>query len=459
MNRPKSIFSILLILIALYACRDTELRKKVASINGKIINPKGQVVKLSFQYGEVIDSLDSEGAFGLEVEIEKPEFVVFHHGNEVTNMYLRPGETLQMELNTDQFDETVVYSGTLAKANNFLASMVLLEDTLISVSTVLKMDENQFLKTLDSITDLKIGRLQKASFDDEYFVRNMKIGYQYTANMHKVYYTQNKDSVSDDYYSFQNQIDINDSSLLDVEAFTTYILVLFQVNVPKRYLSDTLNNQLPYFEYYLNMIDKEISSVPVKRDILFKWVDQYFMYFSDSLKLKSIDRWKSLSPGEFQLARIEDKLSKWRQLAAGSPAPPFRYPDINGDIVALEDFKGRNVYVDIWATWCAPCIAEQPALEGLQHELKNENIVFLSVSIDNDKHRWEEMVREKKLGGVQLYAREAWEATIVNDYLIEGIPRFMIIDVEGKIVSLDAGRPSGSAKDELKGLLKRSPNI
>ena len=111
------------------------------------------------------------------------------------------------------------------------------------------------------------------------------------------------------------------------------------------------------------------------------------------------------------------------------------------------------MYVDVWATWCGPCKAEIPYLKEVEEEFKEENIAFVSISIDREKdhEKWENMVAEETLGGIQLFADKDWESQFVKDYYISGIPRFILIDPEGKIVSPDAPRPSNP---KLKEMLK-----
>ena len=113
--------------------------------------------------------------------------------------------------------------------------------------------------------------------------------------------------------------------------------------------------------------------------------------------------------------------------------------------MSLSDFKGKYVYVDIWATWCGPCVAEIPFLVELEKEFYDDNIVFLSVSVDNDvnKEKWKTMIKEKDMGGVQLFA-SGWNSQIGNDYAISatGIPRFMLFDKEGNVMDTNAPRPS-----------------
>ena len=104
-------------------------------------------------------------------------------------------------------------------------------------------------------------------------------------------------------------------------------------------------------------------------------------------------------------------------------------------------------YVDVWATWCGPCIAQIPALEQLQKDYKEENIVFMSVSVDTDKDAWLKMLHEDQLQGVQLWA-DGW-SEITRSYAIFGIPRFLLFDPDGKVISVDAPRPTSGEIREL----------
>lgn len=125
----------------------------------------------------------------------------------------------------------------------------------------------------------------------------------------------------------------------------------------------------------------------------------------------------------------------------------FSYPDINGKTRSLSDYRGKVVLLDVWATWCAPCIAEQPALEALEKSFEGKNVVFISLSIDTDKAKWKDMVDKKKLSGVHLFTNN--KGTIVTDYEVTEVPRYILIDKEGKMVAFDAPRPSDPKLTEL----------
>jgi thiol-disulfide isomerase/thioredoxin len=127
-----------------------------------------------------------------------------------------------------------------------------------------------------------------------------------------------------------------------------------------------------------------------------------------------------------------------------SPSPSFDYLNYAGGQTKLEDFKGKFVYIDVWATWCGPCRQEIPFLKKVEEKYHGKNIVFVSISIDKqkDQEKWRTMVKEKELGGVQVFADNDWNSKFVQDYKITGIPRFILIDPKGNIVKADATRPS-----------------
>ena len=142
----------------------------------------------------------------------------------------------------------------------------------------------------------------------------------------------------------------------------------------------------------------------------------------------------------------------------GEAAIDFTYPDMDSNMISLSDFKGSYVYVDIWATWCGPCKYEIPFLVQLEKDYHDENIIFMSVSVDveNAKQKWIDMINEKEMRGVQLISTDGWKSQIMKDYAINGIPRFMLFDRESNVISVDAPRPSS---EEIRGIFDGFKNI
>lgn len=138
----------------------------------------------------------------------------------------------------------------------------------------------------------------------------------------------------------------------------------------------------------------------------------------------------------------------WARFSEGSKmmSSDHKYQDITGKMVALEDLAGKYVYIDVWATWCGPCKAELPYLKKLEEKFEGKNICFVSISIDGNKAAWIKMVQEDQLGGIQLHGGN--KAQIVKDYAIKAIPRFILLDREGKVINKDMTRPSDSATEE-----------
>ena len=146
-----------------------------------------------------------------------------------------------------------------------------------------------------------------------------------------------------------------------------------------------------------------------------------------------------------------------KELKEGDQAPTFKYLDINGKEVALSDLKGKYVYIDVWATWCGPCqyvkvFKTQIILKELEKKMHGKKIVFVSISCDKDKAAWEKMVKEQGLGGVQLH--NGGDREFMTAFGIRGIPRFILLDKEGKIVNPNMTRPSNPETEKTLKALK-----
>lgn len=127
-----------------------------------------------------------------------------------------------------------------------------------------------------------------------------------------------------------------------------------------------------------------------------------------------------------------------------TPAPEFDFENHQGGKTKLSSLKGKILYVDIWATWCGPCRTEIPYLKKLEEDFKNQDIEFVSISIDELKNhdKWKKFVSEKELKGIQLLADSDWKSPWIKHFKIEGIPRFILIGKNGEILDPDAPRPS-----------------
>lgn len=148
----------------------------------------------------------------------------------------------------------------------------------------------------------------------------------------------------------------------------------------------------------------------------------------------------------------EEMLHNLLQFGKGDFAADFNAKDINGNEVRLSSMKGKTIYVDLWATWCGPCMEEMPHFEDLKENYKkNPAIVFVSLSIDDDISLWHKSVSARKAEGYQWNInRNKLEA-----YNIVGIPRVLIINKNFKIADMNGPLPSSQkAIKAIEGLVK-----
>jgi len=139
----------------------------------------------------------------------------------------------------------------------------------------------------------------------------------------------------------------------------------------------------------------------------------------------------------------EQQHNTLKTTSKGSTSPIFsNYENYKGGRNSLGDYKGKYVYIDVWATWCGPCKQQIPFLQKLEEKYHGKNIEFVSISIDQPglKDNWRKMIADKKRGGVQLFANG--DQAFSSAYQISGIPRFILIDPHGNIVEANAPRPS-----------------
>lgn len=122
------------------------------------------------------------------------------------------------------------------------------------------------------------------------------------------------------------------------------------------------------------------------------------------------------------------------RLAEGQMAPEFSFPTPDGKkSFGPQDFKGKILVLDFWASWCGPCRQEIPNLKKDYKEFSDKGVVFLSVSIDKDDAAWRKAMKEENMPWTQVQAPKAGK-DVMKQYQFSGIPYILVLDKEGKIV-------------------------
>jgi thiol-disulfide isomerase/thioredoxin len=160
--------------------------------------------------------------------------------------------------------------------------------------------------------------------------------------------------------------------------------------------------------------------------------------------------------GKKELLAISSKPTTFADttlLKVGDKCPDIVFRDTtgyNGLDVKLSNFKGKYVLIDVWASWCSPCRAQYPHLVLLEEKMKSKAITFVSISVDSQVWRWKGPMLTK-MGGIQWLIKDK---VFEKAFGINTIPRYILLDKRGNILSLNMPSPLHPELEEQLNKLK-----
>jgi thiol-disulfide isomerase/thioredoxin len=150
------------------------------------------------------------------------------------------------------------------------------------------------------------------------------------------------------------------------------------------------------------------------------------------------DKYKVASPKHTQFKTFEaifNQIVPKKPVKNGKLAPEINLPDPSGQNIALSSLKGKIVLIDFWASWCGPCRAESPNVVRLYQRFKDKGFEIYSVSLDKDKDRWMQAIKDDGLGAWKHVSDlKYWSSVAAKAYGVSGIPATFLLDRNGNVV-------------------------
>jgi thiol-disulfide isomerase/thioredoxin len=260
----------------------------------------------------------------------------------------------------------------------------------------------------------------------------------------------------DSFFDFVDQIETENpfiSTLPDV--------VLYKYEV--EYLRT--NDSIQSVNSFIQFIEEQTSSIEIENFLKIKYLQevmespsywQKHLQIFDSHALKEALGREESNPF---LSLIESSQSSFKATVKGEKAFNFNAITVDSTTVSLSDFYGKVVFIDVWATWCGPCISQRPNVINLARKFQeNDEVAILMISIDPTSLKWKKYVERTNPDGFgnELFISGQFTSDFSKNYFISSIPRYILIDKKGRIISANVAEPSASLEAQIENLLNSS---
>ncbi|MEN9640340.1 MAG: hypothetical protein RLZZ262_2209 [Bacteroidota bacterium] len=434
----------------------TKQKMPATLVKGKVLNQQRDFVLLKQQGRTDTLRLAQGGLFQVNIEQMTGNYFTFEHGKQSVDVYFLPADEVDLTLNAQSFVDVQCTIGSSAPYIQYLSAKQKSDRSVRSIYGPRPgqfYTPEKFVAFRDSIAQARASQLDFHATKNN-FVSNFKemetLSFQWQkANEMIVYRNQvsqnNPPTFPASFDQFLNSLNINDERA----AFDTYYRQFMgnwmALNATNQYYANNETTIVRYYELQLQFLCNAVTS-PKNKSVLITDLMPGVMKDCGTADLRPfIAQLEKCTQDQKLIDSVKRIAAQYAHLYPGEPAPDAVAFDVAGKNYKLSDFKGQVLYIDVWATWCGPCKREIPSLKQLEAEYHGKNVKFISISTDQDQKAWENFLPKNDMSGLQLHQSLNFDESVSKLYMVNSIPRFLLIDTKGNIISCDAPRPSSGA--------------
>lgn len=438
--------SFYLFLFLLTSCGEEKKSSSSVYFAGEIVNPTSEYVVL-YRDDDVIDSakLDTNNRFAFALDSIDEGLHHFNHDPESQYVFFEKGDSIQVRLNTIDFDESLVFSGIGEEINNFMIEMFLIhEDEEPLIYTFYKLHPEAFGKRIDSLRELKMELLADLSEHkqlSEKTVEIAKASIDYGCYIYKEKYpfyhkkrTKEK-SMHDfpkDFYSYRKKLSFNDQNLVYYRPYYNFMRYHFgnlsYMTCAKAcgIVNHTIKNHLHFTRHTLALIDSLVTQKDL-RDNLFRNVAMdYLLKVNDTKENNKIfiDEFHKLSGSNRHIDEIDGLYEGINRMQPNRELPNVMVYDAEGNKVSIKEIakKGNVVFYFWWGTQKGHFRNITKKVDELSAQ--NPKYTFIGINLDTDALRWLSMIEANKLDRTKQFRSDNTQEirkSLIVDHLNKGI--------------------------------------
>ena len=426
-------------------------------INGSITNT---TTPLLFADDEVSDFTDTvavkNGTFSFPVKLDHPGFRYIIAGKSHRELFLEPGMSLQLSINPTSVPDSFSFK-IEGKGAAEMSAIDSLEKRILKMSGryLFKISPAKGSAYIDSAFEgygIYLDQLNATTPLDPDFMKLERTALEYNAASFKMQNAIQQEIKDPEYFLFVKKLDPENEIYMDIPDFRAFLSA--NLNRQSNVIASENVTDEEYLDILLGMIQK-MKNKTIREYFLFNKLNMFIGadLVSSTEKYKNYFAKNNTNP--LYAKAIAKVFAKKEMLTAGTTAPGFTVVDKDEHTVSLKDLAGKLVYIDFWATWCHPCLEQRPFFEKLKEEYKGKNIVFLSISLDDEKNKWLAFLEKNKALENEYHAVKGMQSDVAVAYQVKAIPLFVLINTDGKLINQSAEEPSSK---EIRGVLDKLLN-